>query len=203
MSANWITLSRLLLLPLAAVTLYVESLSVRLLGLGILLVGLALDSVDGIVARRRGETSLVGGVLDIAADRTYELAMWVCFAHRGLIPVAIPLIVVGRTVMTDAFRGLGVRRGVAPLAQETKGIARFLVGSTWMRSGYSAAKMAAFTVLALANAFPTQRSAGLGWVGGALAWAAVGLCVLRGLPTLAHGIRASLTRPRPATRARG
>lgn len=39
--------------------------------------------------------SVFGSVLDIAADRTYELVLWVCFADLRMIPVAIPLIIMG------------------------------------------------------------------------------------------------------------
>ena len=197
MLANWITLSRVPLLLINVLVLYFGTPEVRLAGIALLFLGLMLDTVDGVVARKRGETSLFGSVLDIAADRTYELILWVCFAHLGLIPVAIPLIVLARTTLTDAFRSIGVAQGTAPFAQHRTALGRFLVGSTWMRVGYSASKIAAFCGLALVHAgtgFPD-----LGTLGGAVAplrtvlgvvtWIAVTLCVLRGLPVVVHSLR--------------
>jgi len=195
--ANWITLSRVPLLLINVLVLYFGSPEVRLAGVALLFLGLMLDTVDGMVARKRGETSLFGSVLDIAADRTYELILWVCFAHLGLIPVAIPLIVLARTTLTDAFRSIGVAQGTAPFAQHRTALGRFLVGSTWMRVGYSASKIAAFCGLALVHAgsgFPAKTPLGgavapLWSALGAVAWIAVAFCVLRGLPVVVHSLR--------------
>jgi len=196
MLANWITLSRFPLLLIWILVLYLGSPPLRLAGVALLFVGLMLDTVDGVVARRTGRTSLFGSVLDIAADRTYELVLWVCFANLGMIPAVIPLIVVARTTLTDAVRSLGVAQGTAPLAQHRSALARFLVGSSWMRTGYSVTKVSAFCGLALAEAlsgFPAEATPGisvapmLGMLD-VIVWAAVILCVSRGLPVLIAGI---------------
>jgi phosphatidylglycerophosphate synthase len=187
MLANYITLSRFPLLLIWILVLYLGLPSLRLAGVALLFVGLMLDTVDGVVARRTGQTSLFGSVLDIAADRTYELVLWVCFANLGMIPAVIPLIVVARTTLTDALRSLGVADGSAPFAQPRSALARFLVGSSWMRTGYSVTKVTAFCGLALAEAlsgFPAEATAGLH----VIVWSAVILCVVRGLPVLIAGI---------------
>jgi phosphatidylglycerophosphate synthase len=138
MLANWITLFRFPLLLATVLILYGGSPGVRVAGVALLFLGLMLDTVDGVVARSRGETSLFGSVLDIAADRTYELILWVCFADLGMISVAVPLIIIARTTLTDAFRSIGVGQGTAPFAQHRTALGRFLVGSSWMRTGYDA-----------------------------------------------------------------
>ncbi len=201
--ANWITLSRFPLLAANVVLLYHGSPSVRLAGVGLLFVGLMLDTVDGAVARRTGRTSLFGSVLDIAADRTYELVLWVCFADLRLIPTAIPLVVLVRTTLTDALRALGIGRGEAPFAQHRSALARFLVSSTWTRTGYAAGKIVTFCGLALVQAcagFPPETP--LGRVAAPLvgplriaAWVTVALCVLRGLPVLIGTLRRHWLQP--------
>jgi phosphatidylglycerophosphate synthase len=196
MLANWITLSRFPLLLTTVLILYYDSPWVRLAGVGLLFVGLMLDTVDGVVARKRGETSLFGSVLDIAADRTYELVLWVCFADLRMIPVAIPLIIIARTTLTDAFRSIGVGQGTAPFAQHRTALGRFLVGSTFMRTGYAVTKVITFCGLALAQAFsgfPDTAYAGmvsrLIAVLRGTAWLAVAFCVFRGLPVIVHTLR--------------
>jgi phosphatidylglycerophosphate synthase len=191
--ANWITLARFPILAANGLLLYLGSPGARLAGVGLLLVGLLLDTVDGVVARRRGESSLFGSVLDIAADRIYELVLWVCFADLRLVPTALPLIVLVRTTLTDAVRAVGTRQGAAPFVQSRGRLSRFLVASAWSRTGYAAAKIVTFCGLAFIHAAGDFGSDTLvGRFGDALAepvrivaWAAVGLCVVRGLPVLA------------------
>lgn len=197
MLANWITLSRFPLLLVTILILYHGTPLLRLLGVLLLLIGLMLDTVDGVVARASGTTSLFGSVLDIAADRTYELVLWVVFADLGMIPMVIPLIVIARTTLTDAFRSIGVAKGIAPFDQHHSKLGRFLVGSPFMRTGYSITKVVTFLGLAL-----VQASAGTAWDGwrgitaaGALptfqavAWLALTFCVFRGLPVIIGSLR--------------
>ena len=197
MLANWITLSRFPLLLVNVLILYRGSALVRLAAVGVLFIGLMLDTVDGIVARKTGTTSVFGSVLDIAADRTYELVLWICFADLGLIPLLIPIAVIARTTLTDAFRSIGVSQGIAPFRQHRTRLGTFLVGSTFMRVGYSVSKTTTFCGLAIAQALG-------GWGGGsalvglagpmlgffqATAWIAVVFCLLRGVPVVVHGFR--------------
>ena len=196
MLANWITLSRFPLLLVTVLILYFGSPVARLAGVILLFVGLMLDTVDGMVARKTGQTSLFGSVLDIAADRTYELVLWVCFADLGMIPVVIPLIIIARTTLTDALRSMGVGQGTAPFAQHRTALGRFLVGSTIMRTGYAVTKVVTFCGLALAQAFSGYPGTGLSravpsmlTVFRGVAWLAVVFCVLRGLPVIVSSLR--------------
>ena len=194
MLANWITLSRFPLLLIIVLILYLGSPGVRLAGVVLLFLGLMLDTVDGLVARKRGETSLFGSVLDIAADRTYELVLWVCFADLRMIPVAIPLIIIARTTLTDAFRSIGVGQGTAPFAQHRTALGQFLVGSVWMRTGYAVTKVVTFCGLALAQAFAGFRDLSgvvppMMTVLRGTAWLAVVFCVFRGLPVIVSSLR--------------
>lgn len=207
MLANWITLSRFPLLLAIVLILFQGTPALRLAGVLLLVIGLMLDTVDGMVARRSGKSSLFGAVLDIAADRTYELVLWVVFAALGMIPVAIPLIVIARTTLTDAFRSIGVGQGTAPFDQHRTALASFLVGSPFMRTGYSVSKVVTFTGLALAQAWsgwpPESR-----WGGYAApllqamqyaAWVAVAFCVLRGLPVIVRSLRRYWSTPADGT----
>lgn len=197
MLANWITLSRFPLLVINILILYRGSNELRLAGVGLLFVGLMLDTVDGMVARKSGQTSLFGSVLDIAADRTYELVLWTAFADLALIPVVIPLIVIARTTLTDAFRSIGVAQGIPPFDQHRSRLGKFLVGSPPMRTGYSVSKVVTFCGLALAQAFSGYPvDSRLGSLAPRMlelfhitAWIALGFCVFRGLPVIVANLR--------------
>ena len=204
MLANWITLARFPILVTNVLLLYLGSPPARLAGVALLFLGLMLDTVDGAVARRTGRTSLFGSVLDIAADRTYELVLWVCFADLRLIPTAIPLVVLVRTTLTDALRAIGIGRGEAPFAQHRTRLGRFLVGSSWMRTAYAVAKIATFCGLALVQAcaaFPPEsvlKRAGAPLLAALrpAAWLTVVLCVVRGLPVIVGSLRRHWQRAR-------
>lgn len=200
MLANWITLSRFPLLLVSILLLYLGTPPLRIAGAGVLFIGLMLDTVDGIVARRTGRTSLFGSVLDIAADRTYELVLWLAFADLRLVPAALPLIVIVRTTLTDALRSIGVSQGVAPFAQERTAVGRFLVGSAWMRTGYAVGKLTTFCGLAVALACSGyDPDAPLGALAAPLlsmlqpvAWVTVTICMARGLPVIVGSLRRHL-----------
>jgi CDP-diacylglycerol--glycerol-3-phosphate 3-phosphatidyltransferase len=61
------------------------------------------DFLDGMVARRRGGTSYLGAVLDPVADRLMLSSVAVVLAIRGLLPLPVAMILVGR----DAFALVG------------------------------------------------------------------------------------------------
>ena len=111
--------------------------------------------------------------------------------------LVIPLIVLARTALTDAFRSVGVAEGTAPFDQQRGPLGRFLVASSWMRTGYSSAKVGAFCGLALAHAclgFPAGSglrdiASHLLAAGNAAAWMAVLFCLVRGVPVIAEGLR--------------
>lgn len=192
MSAVGITLSRFPLLLLTVLAVYFGSPALQLGAAALLFVGLMLDTVDGVVARRTGQVSLIGGVLDIAADRTYELVLWVSFADLGLIPSWIPLVVLVRTTLTDAVRSLGIAGGTAPLDQPRPGLGRYLVASPVMRIAYSAGKVVTFCGLAVRRAMEASpEGTWLARLAPSLAaplavalYATVALCVVRGLPVI-------------------
>lgn len=90
--------------PASAITLAGLALTIAgsvVLGTGrlitggwVILVGSALDALDGAVARSRGPTSERGAVLDSLSDRVGETAMWAGLAyHLAGDPVAVVLCV--------------------------------------------------------------------------------------------------------------
>lgn len=195
--ANLITIVRFPLLLGFLLMLYLGKPMLQLLAVPYLFLALLLDTLDGVIARRTGTTSLMGSVLDIATDRTYELVLWIVLADLETIPVAIPLIVISRTTLTDAIRSIGVSQGKAPFEQQESGLGHFLVSSPWMRSGYSISKIVAFCGLTLGYAlsgFPAASnlqaaSEPILSASEIVAWVAVGFSLVRGAPVILSGYR--------------
>ncbi len=163
------------------------------LGVLLIVIVIAMDALDGIVARRMGLTSKLGGVLDITADRIVEHVFWITFAVAQLIPLWIPLVVVTRSFAVDAVRSLALVGGKTAFGASSmarSSLSRFLTGSRAMRSLYGVAKLAAFvllgSVLAVKGILSESGYAALQAGASACALAAVALCVMRGLPVLAE-----------------
>ncbi len=188
--ANLITLSRFPLLFIYVALLYTRNAATQLWAVPLILLIILLDFFDGQIARRRGESSLLGSVLDIATDRALEIVLWVVFAHLGLIPVIIPIIVITRGTTVDAVRAVGMSSGRAAFEQVRHPISRFLVSSRWMRSSYGFIKAFAFAVLTLDLGLKTlgsQWSAPIHIAALVLAWLATAMSIARGLPVLIEG----------------
>jgi CDP-diacylglycerol--glycerol-3-phosphate 3-phosphatidyltransferase len=111
----------------------------------------------------------------------------VVFAHLGLIPLIMPLIFIVRGTLIDSIREVALRAGESPHSMMRAPVARWLVVSPVMRTGYGAIKALAFMTLALAAGLQTgdvANWAGVWTVGLAAAWLATAMCVARGLPVI-------------------
>jgi phosphatidylglycerophosphate synthase len=185
--ANLITLLRFPLLVLIVVLLYFGGSAGQLIDV-FLIVGLILmDSLDGIIARRRNEQTLIGSALDVAADRAVEIVLWVTYAHLGLIPIAIPLTVIIRGALTDSIRNIALQHGKSAHSMMRTSWGRWLVASGYMRTGYAVVKAVAFALLALALGLQSGRYAAWRsvWVAGsAFSWISLAVCILRGFPVI-------------------
>jgi CDP-diacylglycerol--glycerol-3-phosphate 3-phosphatidyltransferase len=187
MIPNLITLSRIPLLIVVVALLYGTSAEAQYVAAGLVVVLILFDMLDGMVARAMKQTSVVGSVLDIAADRTVELVMWIVYADLDLIPVVIPIFVVARGVFVDALRAVAPAQGLTPFDLMRSRVGRFLVKSPWLRTPYGIVKAIAFFLLALERGLAlTQAPAGsgVGLAAQIAAWLAVFLCAARGIPVL-------------------
>jgi phosphatidylglycerophosphate synthase len=185
--ANLITVLRFPLLVLIVVLLYFGGSVGQLIDV-LLIVGLVLmDSLDGIIARRRDEQTLIGSALDVAADRAVEIVLWVTYANLGLIPMVIPLTVIIRGALTDSIRNIALQHSQSAHSMMRSSWGRWLVASGYMRTGYAVVKVVAFALLALALGLRSGQYAawhGVWVAGSAFAWISLAVCILRGLPVI-------------------
>lgn len=184
--ANLITIARFPLLFVVVLLLYGKDSSGRITAVALTALLIFMDTLDGVVARRRNETTLLGSTLDIATDRAVEIVLWVVYAHLGLISVIVPLVVIIRGTLTDSIRNVAVQHGISAHAMMRSRLGKWLVASSPMRTGYSLVKLTAFMTLAATLAL---QSNGAVWedvyqVGAVASWVAMALCILRGLPVL-------------------
>jgi CDP-diacylglycerol--glycerol-3-phosphate 3-phosphatidyltransferase len=190
--ANTITLARIPLLIVVVLLLYLGSPVVHIVTAGIVLFLIFMDTLDGMVARRRKETGMLGSKLDIAVDRIVEQVLWIVYANLHLISVAIPIIFIIRGGLVDTVRSFSLVWGETSFGMMQTKWGRRLVASNFMRSLYGISKAAAFCLLALAMGL-RGLWAGTPKAGTAetvlnvaivLSWIATAICVIRGAPVL-------------------
>lgn len=191
--ANLVTLGRIVLLFVTVALLYVRDYRVVALAAMLTLAVILADALDGWVARRYGKPTVFGAVFDIAGDRVVENVYFIVFAHLGLLPVWMPLVIVVRSFGIDALRGMALQEGRTAFGERTmmtSSWGKALASSRLSRGLYGVAKGAAFFLLAVVLAWRLYAlgtpalSSFTPWLEGvalALTYFVVAFCVLRGL----------------------
>lgn len=193
MSANAITVYRLIL-TFIVLAVFGTNTYISIACIVTILIIFIMDSVDGIVARKKNQTSTFGAVFDIVADRIVENVFWIYFAYIDLVPIWMPLVVVTRGLLTDGVRSIALTEGKAPFEMMTIPWAQALTSSRTSRSIYGVAKTVAFlllpTVFVLQDTFPNHPITDYSSLAAlVLAYIAVVMCLIRGIPVLIDGWR--------------
>jgi phosphatidylglycerophosphate synthase len=218
MTPNQITSARVVA-AFAAVGFFVwagESIAADLAALALIVAAIALDALDGYLARRKNLATALGAQFDILGDRIVENLLFTFFATGGLVTLWVPVFFFARGTITDFFRGVAARSGRSGFGRNgmlETWWGRALVASRASRAAYAALKCVCFCYLGvewtLTHAFAFQLSARTdGWIAlgsHALVGATVAFCLIRAIPVLWEGRRfflLSLSVPRSANRLR-
>ncbi len=94
--ANWLTLLRLCLVPVAVAAIVQQAWQIAFAAYA--LAGVS-DAVDGFVARRFNQQTELGAVLDPIADKALLVSIYVTLAIVGAIPSWLTILVVSRDIM--------------------------------------------------------------------------------------------------------
>ena len=109
-TANQVTLARLVLLPLPVALIYQGTRGFMLAALGVyVLLGLT-DVLDGYLARRHGSTAL-GALLDPVVDKIFLVAGFVPLADFQIMPTTLVFILFIRELAVTALRSIALEEG--------------------------------------------------------------------------------------------
>lgn len=194
MKAAIVTLLRVLLV-FVIVALFQRGFYLNAIATTLTSVIIAMDALDGYIARRYGETSAQGAVFDILGDRIVENVLWIYFACVGEYSFWVPAIVITRDVVVDTLRSMAFAEGKTAFGEKTMqkaGWAKLLVSSRISRALYATSKAVCFTFL---GAVITARSAEVSaaWMNYLtdikyiLVYGTVAFCLLRGFPVVWEG----------------
>ena len=116
---NSLTLARIVLVPLLVVVLLTSFQGHLVLGLpkgmaAALIFGVAslTDWLDGYLARRRKQITVLGQLLDPIADKLLTTAAFVSLVQLDMVQAWIVAIVIGRELAVTGLRGVAHTRGL-------------------------------------------------------------------------------------------
>ena len=164
------------------------------------ILAIALDGVDGYVARTRNLATPLGAQLDILGDRVVENLFFTFFAVAGLISLWVPVVFFVRGTITDFVRSLASREGRTGFGQNgmlQTWWGRGLVASRFSRGAYAALKCVCFCYLGMLLPLARMTAPWLSDVtrynlsiaGQILVGATVAFCVIRAVPVVWEGRR--------------
>ncbi|MFH1905551.1 MAG: CDP-diacylglycerol--glycerol-3-phosphate 3-phosphatidyltransferase [bacterium] len=98
-TANFLTVFRILLVPVFAVFLHKGTPETRLIALGIFFIAGITDAIDGLIARKRDQVSKFGKHVDPIADKILLITAFIMLTLDKSIPAFLTIVVIVRDVV--------------------------------------------------------------------------------------------------------
>jgi CDP-diacylglycerol---glycerol-3-phosphate 3-phosphatidyltransferase len=117
---NFITLTRILLIPVFVV-LFATPTPNRSLSAGLVFVVAAVtDLLDGYLARRNGQVTTLGKLLDPIADKLLVLSALILLVNVDRVSALVAIVIIAREVAVTGIRAIAAGEGMV-IAAETTG----------------------------------------------------------------------------------
>ena len=108
---NSLTLLRIFFVPLLVALLLTKGQSLDLWAAGVLLAAAGTDFLDGYLARKHGQITALGILLDPIADKLLVCSALIALVELRLIPAWIVVIIVGRELAVSGLRAVAAAQG--------------------------------------------------------------------------------------------
>src|SRR6266853_4665941 len=124
---NSLTIARIFFVPLLVAVLVAQNVSIRLLGvtvtnewlaLAIFLVAAVTDLLDGYLARRWGQVTTIGTLLDPIADKLLISAALISLVQVHAVPGWLVVLLIGREFAVSGLRSIAASAGYTIKASE-------------------------------------------------------------------------------------
>ncbi|HXM94499.1 MAG TPA: CDP-alcohol phosphatidyltransferase family protein [Candidatus Dormibacteraeota bacterium] len=184
-----------------AVSLFGRGAGANLAAVALTIAAVALDALDGHIARKKKLATPAGAQFDILGDRMIENVYFTYFAVAGMVSLWLPVFFFARGAATDLLRTLAMKAGHAGWGADATlqtRWARALVASHWSRGLYAGMKCLCFCYLGLELALTRGPVTFFSEIGSdlhamirtgslVLTWMTALFCLLRGMPVLLEG----------------
>lgn len=143
-----LTLLRIFFVPLLVVLLLTKGVNMDLWAVAVFLLAAVTDLLDGYFARKRGQITRLGILLDPIADKLLTCSAFISLVELHRIPAWMVVIVVGREFAVSGLRAIASAQGFVMQASE--------LGKTKM-----VFQVVAITVIVLEPRFPAVHGLAL------------------------------------------
>ena len=157
---NSLTILRIFFVPLLVVVLLTRQpnwdfwglpIHFEVWGVLILIVAASTDAMDGYIARKRGEVTTLGILLDPIADKLLISAAFISLVQMGLVPAWMVVIIIGREFIVVGLREIASVEGLvipASALGKTKMILQVVAGcAVILTAKYAALKSLGITLM--------------------------------------------------------
>jgi CDP-diacylglycerol--glycerol-3-phosphate 3-phosphatidyltransferase len=173
-----LTVGRICLVPLVVVFL-ISTESIHALVAAVLFAGAALtDWLDGLIARRRGQVTTLGKLLDPVADKVLVSAALISLVQVGTIEAWMVVVMIGREFAVTGLRSVSAAQGMVIEASDLAKYKTF-------------AQYVAVILLILERSIPTGLESDFVYLSRGALWAALFLTILSGIDYFVRFYRAS------------
>jgi CDP-diacylglycerol--glycerol-3-phosphate 3-phosphatidyltransferase len=143
---NFLTIARIFFVPLLVAALVQQDVTIQLRGmvftndvlaLAIFLVAAATDLLDGYLARRWGQVTTIGTLLDPIADKLLVSAALISLVQIRAIPAWMVVLIIGREFAVSGLRSIAAAEGYTIAASDlgkTKTVSQVVAISTVLLS---------------------------------------------------------------------
>jgi len=111
---NALTIARIFLVPVVVTVLLVKDIDIEartLWGASLFLAAALTDMLDGYLARRRGQVTTLGRLLDPIADKLLISSALIALVWRNTAPAWMVVVIIGREFAVSGLRGIAAHEG--------------------------------------------------------------------------------------------
>jgi CDP-diacylglycerol--glycerol-3-phosphate 3-phosphatidyltransferase len=148
----------------------------------IFLVAATTDWLDGYLARKRGEVTTLGALLDPIADKLLTVSAFISLVELKLAPAWMVVVIVGREFIVSGVRSIAASRG------------NVISASAWGK-GKTASQVVAIALLILTNTL--ERWLPYGNLGRLALWVVMVLAIVSMIDYLHHFFKTFDLGPEP------
>jgi CDP-diacylglycerol--glycerol-3-phosphate 3-phosphatidyltransferase len=172
---NFLTLLRILAVPVVVVALLGETPNGDTLAAAVFALAALTDGLDGYFARSRDSVTAFGKLMDPLADKLLITAALISLVSLNRLQAWVAMVIIAREIAVTLLRAVAAERGV-------------VIAASWLGKLKTVLQIAAVFALIAANPSP-------GWVD-ALVYVAVAVTLISGADYF-FGLRRRLRAPEP------
>jgi len=115
---NKLTISRMVLTFIFMFFLFSSGLAAKSMALAVFILASLTDYYDGAIARKTGQITNLGKILDPIADKVLTLAAFLAFVQMGLVEAWMVVVIIMRELFITGVRLVAVGRGIVLSAEK-------------------------------------------------------------------------------------